>query len=222
MESDAGLQRKQDLPATNRNIDDTVGCVHAGTEKAPAPAAKNRLAPLSKFFRSIHVPSDSPGAEKRLYLFYQKCVMKLFPLLVAVVACVVLAACSKDTFETKPTLEIIDYNTREVFQGNTLQIVMNYTDKEGDLSQGTLTAMIRRQNQIPILDPNQDKADSLWYVLPEFPARDKGEITFRLGYDFLKETLSENDTIRIRFTVTDQELNVSDSVLTEPIVIHLP
>lgn len=148
--------------------------------------------------------------------------MKLFPLLVAVGSCVVLAACSKDTFETKPTLEIIEYNTREVFQGNTLQIVMNYTDKEGDLGQGTLTAMIRRQNQIPIFDPNQDKADSLWYVLPEFPARDKGEITFRLGYDFLKESLSENDTIRIRFTVTDQKLNVSDSILTEPIVIHLP
>ena len=148
--------------------------------------------------------------------------MKRFPVLWTALLSVTIAACSKDKFETKPSLEIADYNTRDIFQGGQLEVVMNYTDKEGDLNEALLTAIIRRQNLIPILDPNQDKADSLSYVLPDFPPRDKGEITFRLGFNFLKESLVENDTILIRFTVTDRENNTSDSILTEPIVIHLP
>lgn len=148
--------------------------------------------------------------------------MKLIPTLLVLSAGILIVACSKDKFETKPLIEIKDYNTREIFQGGMLNVTMNYFDKEGDLNEGILTAFIRRQNIIPILDPNQDKADSLTYILPDFPPKDKGEITFRLGFNFLKESLFENDTILIRFTVTDLAGNTSDSVLTEPIVIHLP
>lgn len=99
---------------------------------------------------------------------------------------------------------------------------MNYTDKEGDLNKGQLTAIIRRQNIIPITNPNQEKADTLFYTLPDFPPRDKGEITFRLGYNFLKESLFENDSILIRFSVADLKGNISDTAVSERIVIHLP
>lgn len=148
--------------------------------------------------------------------------MKLLPVFTIIAASVALLGCSKDKFETTPSIEITEYNTREIFQGGQLEVIMNYFDKEGDLNQGRLTAVIRRQNIIPILDPNQDKADSLTYILPDFPPRDKGEITFRLGFNFLKESLAENDTLLIRFTVTDLKNNTSDSILTERIVVHLP
>lgn len=148
--------------------------------------------------------------------------MKRLPVLWTALLSFTIAACSKDKFETKPSLEITDYNSRNIFQGGQLMVVMNYTDKEGDLNQGILTAIIRRQNLIPVLDPNQEKADTLIYQLPDFPPRDKGEITFRLGYDRLKESLIENDTILMRFSVADRANNISDTVISETIVIHLP
>jgi len=134
---------------------------------------------------------------------------------------ILLVACSKDKFETKPKLEIKDYNSKEIHQGEVMRIRLNYFDKEGDLNKAPFLAIIRRLNRVP-LPPGQDKVDTLRSTMPEFPAKDNGEITFQLPFDFLKESLIQNDTIQFRFAVIDLAGNSSDTLTTDPIVIVLP
>lgn len=147
--------------------------------------------------------------------------MKAIPVIIVSSVLVLLLACGKDKFETKPLLEIKDYNSRDIVQGQTLEVRINYFDKEGDLGQAPFVAIRVRQNIFP-LPPAQEKADTLRSTLPEFPDKDNGEITFRLAYDFLKESVTENDTLIFRFAVTDRAGNKSDTVNSEPIVVHLP
>jgi len=133
---------------------------------------------------------------------------------------VLLIACGKDKYETKPKLEIKDYSSKEIFAGSQLNIRISYFDKEGDLSQAPIIGILRRLNIFP-LPPSLDKVDTIRTNLPEFPKNDDGEITFSLPYDFLKESTTENDTIMFRFSVTDRAGNTSDTVDSAPIVIHL-
>jgi hypothetical protein len=126
---------------------------------------------------------------------------------------ILLLACGKDKFETKPRLEIKDYSGKEIEQGEILKIRLNYFDKEGD---------IRDRVNVFVLPPAQDKADTFRYNLPEFPDNVNGEITFQLDYDFLKESITENDTLVFRFAVSDKMGNTSDTISSEKIVIRLP
>jgi hypothetical protein len=146
--------------------------------------------------------------------------MKTFPAIFVCSLAILLMACGKDKYETKPKLEIKDYNSKEIFAGTQLAIRISYFDKEGDLSQAPMIAILRRLNVFP-LPPSLDKVDTIRTNLPEFPKNDDGEITFSLPYDFLKESTTENDTIMFRFAVTDRAGNTSDTVDTTPIVIHL-
>jgi hypothetical protein len=147
--------------------------------------------------------------------------MKAVPAILVSSAIVVLFACSKDKFETKPRLEIKDYNTRDITIGGELVIRLNYFDKEGDLGQAPFTAIRVRTNALA-LPPAQEKADTFRYALPEFPDKDNGEITFRLPYDFLRESISPliNDSLIFRFAVVDKAGNTSDTISTEPIIVR--
>ena len=146
--------------------------------------------------------------------------MKTFPAIFVVSLAILLIACGKDKYETKPKLEIKDYSSKEIFAGSQLNIRISYFDKEGDLSQAPIIGILRRLNIFP-LPPSLDKVDTIRTNLPEFPKNDDGEITFTLPFDFLKESTTENDTIMFRFAVTDRAGNTSDTVDSAPIVIHL-
>ena len=146
--------------------------------------------------------------------------MKTFPAIFIFSLAILLIACGKDKYETKPKLEIKDYSSKEIFAGMQLNIRINYYDKEGDLSQAPVIGILRRLNVFP-LPPSLDKVDTIRTNLPEFPKNDDGEITFSLPFDFLKESTTENDTIMFRFSVTDRAGNTSDTVDSAPIVIHL-
>lgn len=147
--------------------------------------------------------------------------MKAIPAMFAISLVMILFGCGKDKFETKPKLEIKDYSSRDIFQGMTLRIRINYFDKEGDLNGSPVIGILRRLNQVP-LPLGQDKVDTFRTTLPDFPAKDNGEITFELPFDFLKESLVENDTIMFRFAVEDRAGNKSDTVDSERLVIYLP
>lgn len=134
---------------------------------------------------------------------------------------VLLIACGKDKFETKPRLEIKDYNSKEISQGQSLKIRINYYDKEGDLDLAPFVAIRKRLNKFQ-LPPAQEKADTLRYLLPEFPEKETGEISFEQVWDFLKESLSENDTIVFKIAVTDRAGNKSDTITTDQLVIRKP
>ena len=146
--------------------------------------------------------------------------MKVISAIFVISLTILLIACGKDKFETKPKLEIKDYNTKELFNGQDLRIRLNFYDKEGDLSGAPVFGEIVRLNLFP-LGPNQDKVDTFQTVLPEFPEKDNGEISFQLSHTFLKESTVENDTLVFRFAVTDLAGNKSDTITSEQVVIHL-
>jgi hypothetical protein len=134
-----------------------------------------------------------------------------------------LFSCDKDKFETRPRIEVKSYSSKEIAQHGILTIRLNYYDKEGDLGTGPFWAARYRLNALPLGSSDADRADTLTYALPEFPARDVGEIFLRLEYDnFLKESFSQNDTIFFRIAVEDKAGNKSDTINTDPIVILLP
>ena len=147
--------------------------------------------------------------------------MKTIPVLLVLSLLVVVCACSKDKFESKPRLEIKSYSTKELRTGETLKITLNFFDKEGDINGDSAVAIISRQNIVP-LPPLQDKIDVIHALLPNFPPKDKGEIFFQLGWDFLKESLGENDTLIFRFAINDRKGNLSDTVNSEKVVILRP
>ena len=147
--------------------------------------------------------------------------MKAIPAIFIFSLAIVFIACGKDKFETKPKLEIKDYSSKEIRQGDFLRIRINYYDKEGDLNNAPVIGILKRTNLIP-LPTGQDKVDTFRNVLPDFPEKDNGEISFGFPFDFLKESLTENDTIRFRFAVEDLAGNKSDTIETDQIVIYLP
>ncbi len=146
--------------------------------------------------------------------------MKLIPAIFVFSLALLFIACGKDKFETKPKLEIKDYNTRELVKGEVLTIRINYFDKEGDLNGAPVIGILKRTNLIP-LPTAQDKVDTFRNNLPNFPSKGNGEISFQLPYDFLKESQTENDTLIFRFAVEDLAGNKSDTVISDKVVIIL-
>ena len=143
-------------------------------------------------------------------------------LVILVLASVFLLACNKDKFATKPRVEIKSYNAKEIGPNGQLTIKLNYYDKEGDLGDGQFFAVRDRLNLLPLGTSDADRADTLRYTLPSFPKEEKGEVFLQLNYnDFLKESLSQNDTIVFRIAVEDLAGNKSDTITSDQIVIQL-
>ena len=143
-------------------------------------------------------------------------------LLLAGLAAILLLACNKDKFQTKPQITISDYNSKEISQGDELEVRLNYTDKEGDVGQGSFFGARLRQNKRPLAGSDNDQLDTLRYSLPEMPNIDKGVIVMKLDYNFLKESLTENDTVVFRIAIKDRGGNASDTLTTDKIVIRKP
>jgi len=143
-------------------------------------------------------------------------------LLLAGLAAILLLACNKDKFQTKPQITISDYNSKEISQGDELEVRLNYTDKEGDVGQGSFFGARLRQNKRPLAGSDNDQLDTLRYSLPEMPDIDKGVIVMKLDYNFLKESLTENDTVVFRIAIKDRGGNASDTLTTDKIVIRKP
>jgi hypothetical protein len=146
--------------------------------------------------------------------------MKTILVPLSVLLAFVLVACGKDKFETKPRIEIKSYSSKEIHQGESLRIRLNYYDKEGDLDEGTFTAIRDRLNLLP-LGP-VDLADSFGSLLPKFPPKDQGEINFQIDYGRLKESTIENDTMVFRFYASDKAGNKTDTITSDKIVVYLP
>jgi hypothetical protein len=148
--------------------------------------------------------------------------MKLVSLYAIFSFILLITACSKDKFETTPKLEVKDYSSKDLHRGDILKIRLNYFDKEGDLSEGVLFAARVRLNKRQLGAADNNKADTLISALPEFPKKITAEINFQQTWDFLKESISENDTIVFRFAVADKAGHASDTITTDQLIIHLP
>ena len=132
----------------------------------------------------------------------------------------VLASCDKDKFQTKPSIEIKSISTKEVpAQNGTMNIRLNYTDKEGDLGKGILTYIRIRTNGTPIPNPNNnDKIDTVRTPIPDFPSKNSGELDILFDYNFMDEDPFRNDTMYFKITVQDRGGNNSDTISTPSVV----
>jgi hypothetical protein len=141
----------------------------------------------------------------------------------------VSVSCSKDKLGTKPSIKFKSINGTDFLAQSTVNINLEFTDKEGDLGGGLITYIRNRINIKPIQDPaSNDKTDTIPLVLPDFPEKSTGDITIRIDGGFLDEdplpgndsanASKYNDTIVFKIFVTDLAGNVSDTVTTPQVV----
>ena len=152
-------------------------------------------------------------------------IKKLAPLFILLVT---IAACSKDKFETKPSLKlksqsrIVPADNEAIFS-----VTLEYTDKEGDLygprdSSVYYQAVLLNVRSV-IGGPNYPPA---YASLPEFPDKRSGEIEIRMDrFAYYKQIQNNqggddfNDTLVFSIVIKDKAGNLSDTVTTEPIVL---
>jgi len=143
--------------------------------------------------------------------------MKRIPAIAILSLVVLIVACGKDKFQTKPRIEVKDLSSKEIPKNGVLILRINYFDKEGDIGEGHYYLFRKRTNKIPA---NAEKPDILNYTLPKFTNKDQGEIRIELGeVDFLSEDTRANDTMYFRIAVTDRAGNTSDTLTTDEIVV---
>ena len=142
-------------------------------------------------------------------------------LIIAFVAVVAITACDKGNYQTTPTLKIKSLNGNIIPTGGTLHITLEYTDKEGDLSQDTLLSIRNRLNRRPI-PSNNASPDTLHNMIPKFPEKVKGEFDVAFNYNYLHQSDIENDTVIFKFVAKDRAGHKSDTVVTGKIVILKP
>lgn len=151
---------------------------------------------------------------------------KIFGILI--VLAVIVVACGKDKFETKPQLKLISKSASVIPVGGSLQLVFEFTDKEGDVSD---TLFFRKQR----LNRRRTGTlrDSLKFPVPEFPNQSRGEIIVNLDYTSYLQTANpriripgsnpsrfEPDTILLKFVLKDKAGNKSDTVIVDDIVVR--
>jgi hypothetical protein len=139
----------------------------------------------------------------------------------------VLVACGKDRFETKPQLELKSQSTSVVpVQGN-LQLVFEFRDKEGDVAD----TLFYKKERINIRKV-ETKTDSLQLAIPAIPNTQKGE--FVVDFDYQGYLISaieaprvpgstppqyESDTLNLKFVLKDKAGNKSDTVRINNLIV---
>jgi hypothetical protein len=143
----------------------------------------------------------------------------------ALIIAVVIAACSKDKFQTKPTLKLKSMSGNVVPVGAALQIDFEYTDKEGDVDDTLFVKKIRLNKQKVLT-----VRDSFGLAVPDFPKNTKGEIQVLMDNAFYLASAAnppkdpvtgknQPDTLILKFTLKDRANNVSDTVTSSQIIV---
>jgi hypothetical protein len=141
-------------------------------------------------------------------------------------AFLIIAACNKDKFQTKPTLKITSDNPKTIPVGGTLSVTLEYTDKEGDVNDSLF--IIRQRLNVR----GRSTYVALPYKIPDFPATDKGEIRVNLDYQLgltlqiqpiripgSNPSRNEPDTLNLKFVVKDKAKNISDTVVLNNVIV---
>ncbi len=144
---------------------------------------------------------------------------------VAASAALLLTACSKDKFTTRPQLKFLEAKSYDVPFGDIMEFYIEVTDKEGDISDSLF--MMDSKASCPLSD---FKEPVYFRIPPIVPIRNlKGEIVvsfsngqLREGYPtYSPQCEDKNDTTTFKFWIKDLDGNVSDTVVMDkPIIIR--
>jgi hypothetical protein len=155
---------------------------------------------------------------------YKEMKIKLLTVVLLVFGCV---ACSKDTYNTEPTLEFEEVNGTEFAQPSTITFRLQCTDKEGDvvdtiwvqrISKVLACEYLSRVDSFPIpnFDPPKNiKAD--FYFSYSYPASPLGGATMASCSN--TSSISTTDTSYFRFWMRDRAQHQSDTVQSPDIVL---
>lgn len=140
---------------------------------------------------------------------------------------VVLVACNKDKYQTKPQISIKSVGADVVPVNSGLNIVLSFTDKEGDISDSLYIKKIRLNKTVVAT-----LRDSLKYKIPDFPDYSKGEINLQLDYQNnlisainpppiqgSNPSKPQPDTLLFQIWIHDKAGHVSDTVTSKQVVI---
>jgi hypothetical protein len=139
----------------------------------------------------------------------------------------IIIACSKDKFQTKPQITIKSVSSDIIPLNSGLRVLLEFTDKEGDVSDSVYFIRERLNQTSPTVLPAK------MYGIPDFPNTSKGEIEVDLDYN-LDLTVGmlplskpgttppsyQPDTMNLKFVVQDKAGNKSDTATAHVIVIR--
>ena len=151
--------------------------------------------------------------------------MKTWVSILAIIAIVVIA-CGKDRFQTVPQLKLKSRSTDVVPANGNLRLNVEYTDKEGDVSDSLLIVRQRLNTR------GQIQLAAAPYKIPEFPKTDKGELEITLTYQFglgfgvppiritgSNPVRNEIDTMRLKIVARDKAGNKSDTLVVDNVYV---
>jgi hypothetical protein len=151
--------------------------------------------------------------------------MRYFPGLLILLA-LFTAACSKDKAETKPSLKVTSVSSNFIPINGDLSVNLEFADKEADLE--SIFVQKIRQNR----RTTATIRDTFSLAVAEFPKKPNGDIEMKLFYQLQllsaerapanpnTPTKYESDSIVIRLVLRDKANNVSDTAVTEQIVVE--
>ena len=137
---------------------------------------------------------------------------------------VFFVSCSKDSANTRPSLTLKSFNPDVIPVNGNAQIRFTFGDKEADLD--SLIIYKVRINQ----QTTETTRDSLKFGVPEFDKTLNGDIYVDLTYQnhLISATnpptsgtppRRQPDTLIFKFVLRDKAKNVSDTVVSSPIVV---
>jgi hypothetical protein len=147
--------------------------------------------------------------------------MKVKLLLGTVILAMVWSACSKDKYNTTPTITFKNVNGSEFSAGQLVSFNFEVTDKEGDIQD---TIFLQRISSASC----QDNNITTGYPMPETPPQKflKADISLVFSYRNPNPPLTQlegcsenNDTAVFKFWLKDKAGHVSDTATAPPIVL---
>jgi len=138
-----------------------------------------------------------------------------------------IIACGKDKFQTIPQLTLKSMNPEVVPVNGTLRLNIEYTDKEGDVSDSLFITRQRLNSKKPVTSKESP------YDIPSFPTMNKGEFEITLDYfNDLTFNLTpipipgsgnpaknEIDTLRLKIVAKDKAGNKSDTLFVDNVYV---
>ena len=131
----------------------------------------------------------------------------------------ILFACGKDNFESKPKLTLKSVSSNVVPPYSAFMVTFRLTDKEGDFSDTIWVSKVTTRC------PTSNFTDSLLYRIPGDAPRTSnfdGEVDVTFDYFAIQPQCIRPDTAVFSFWMKDKKGNKSDTVRTAPIVILRP
>lgn len=128
-----------------------------------------------------------------------------------------LFSCNKNKYTTAPQLKYVSANTKTLTRGQILQMTLSFTDAEGDITDKIFIQKIVRPCAAA---PRGGFIDSS-HTIPVFPTgkNQSGNILITYDYTSLNPLCNRNDTAIFKFVLRDQAKHVSDTAVSDPIVI---